>query len=403
MSHHLSSPVWLAEFPRAAMKTIALKLADCADDDGEGIYPSVARVSRETGCAESTVREVLAAFEECGLLIVVSAGTGNRFNRSTTIRRFDLIKLLSLCAVDHRNGTFTPPTHCMRQFETGETRENKKGEQVRVLVWRIVPRGPDDPSVYDKVAPPGFTPPVSGGAEGSAPPESGGVPLRRADPTPPVSGGCPSGERTLTLNEPSNELPPLPPVEDGGRERGDTTSISVDEKARPKAAEIAAELRQTCPHTEIVETLFVPMLAERKFVAPMPAFALKQRADWIAKKPAMDADGLQLALRKLLDGRRMSIEPSHIEDAVRSAENEITARRVSAVQRGERVTVRRGDPGWQPWLDRLRAAGRFAAADLAERWGHLDATSADPEGAKLLLPTPTMERLHERQQAGDAA
>ncbi len=213
MSVHVTSPVWLAEFPRPAMKTVALKLADCANDEGENIYPSAARVSRETGASESTVREVLAAFEEAGLLIVVQEATGNRFGRSTTIRRFDLLKLKQLAAVDNKDGTFVPPTHCLTQVETGETRTTKAGVEVPVFKWIIRPRTSADKSAYDTL-----TPPVSGGAEPPAPPESGGVPLRSPDPTPPVSGGCPSGERTLTVNEPSGELPPNPPVggEGGG-------------------------------------------------------------------------------------------------------------------------------------------------------------------------------------------
>lgn len=210
MSVHVQSPVWLTEFPRAAMKAIALKLADCANDDGENIYPSVARIARETGSRESTVREVLAAFEESGLVIVVAEATGNRFGRSTTIRRLDLAKLKTLAAVDNRDSTFIPPSHVLKQIDTGAKRENKKGELVPILRWIIAIRSEDDKSAYDDLAPANWQPPWTvrkgtdlntdlpivdqnkdacpSGERTPTPPVSGGVPLRSADPTPPVSG-----------------------------------------------------------------------------------------------------------------------------------------------------------------------------------------------------------------------
>src|SRR5262245_43665467 len=88
---------WRIEWPTVPMRLIALKLADCANDDGENIYPSVDRIERETGLATSTIRRELAAMEEAGLLAVIEERHGNKWGRSTTIRRFDteLLKGLS--------------------------------------------------------------------------------------------------------------------------------------------------------------------------------------------------------------------------------------------------------------------------------------------------------------------
>ncbi len=78
---------WRIEFPTPAMSAVAIKLADCANDEGENVYPSIERIERETRLGASTVRRALAAFEEAGLLEVVAEHTGNKWLRSTVIRR----------------------------------------------------------------------------------------------------------------------------------------------------------------------------------------------------------------------------------------------------------------------------------------------------------------------------
>lgn len=57
-------------------KLLAVRLADFADDDGRGIYPSVARLAAETELSERTVQRILAEFVREGLLIVVKEATG---------------------------------------------------------------------------------------------------------------------------------------------------------------------------------------------------------------------------------------------------------------------------------------------------------------------------------------
>lgn len=53
---------------------LALSLADHSDDDGESIYPSVARLSHKTRQGERTVRRQLGHFRDTGWLQVVKQG-----------------------------------------------------------------------------------------------------------------------------------------------------------------------------------------------------------------------------------------------------------------------------------------------------------------------------------------
>lgn len=219
MSVHVSSPIWLVTMPSAAWKCIAVKIADCANDDGESIYPSVARIARETDSDAATVRRALAAFEEAGLVEVVSQTHGNRRYRSTTVRRIDLTKLALLAAVDNRDGSFTPPSHCIKLVDTDETRViergKRAGQRVPVQRWAIVVRSAGDVSVYDELAPAGWVHPAARNQTPEQPCEhvaplapcegypshSATPPLAPCDPTPRTVRPHPSHSATQTVIE----------------------------------------------------------------------------------------------------------------------------------------------------------------------------------------------------------
>lgn len=171
------------------MSAVALKLADCANDDGENVYPSVGRIERETRLGASTVRRVLAAFEQAGLLEVVCEASGNKWNRSTTIRRFNLAKLHDLTAVSVRDEAtrrmlLNPSTHVLKNVGT-DGRDQ----------WVIVLRGPNDKSDYDREKTPPL--PEREGQENDAPPTAGGDPSQSGSPTPPAAGAYPSIEPSV--------------------------------------------------------------------------------------------------------------------------------------------------------------------------------------------------------------
>jgi helix-turn-helix protein len=94
MSVHVSSLVYRAKLGGSSRKAVALKLADCAHDDGSNVYPSVARIANEAEVSPRTVQRVLRDFVSEGLLIVVREG--GKGPRDTTEYRFSLDQLVAL-------------------------------------------------------------------------------------------------------------------------------------------------------------------------------------------------------------------------------------------------------------------------------------------------------------------
>jgi hypothetical protein len=95
MSVRISALVWDAEFPSAAAKLIALKLADCANDDGASIWPARSTIEKQTGLGPTAVKDWLAVMDRAGLTVVDRRGDG-RPGSKTTVRRFDLDILRAL-------------------------------------------------------------------------------------------------------------------------------------------------------------------------------------------------------------------------------------------------------------------------------------------------------------------
>lgn len=184
MAIKIMTMVWEAEFPNIASKMVALKLADCANDDGENIYPSVGTVERATGCSASTIRKWMFAMEHCGLLEVVErSGGGTR--KDTTIRRFNLAALESL-----RKPRDGQPKQVLTETKRIHAGTGKGGKDVEVTVFDIgPPLRPADPSAE------------------CTPPPGGPHPSARRTPTPPPGGPNPSVEPS---GEPSSPLPGSP-------------------------------------------------------------------------------------------------------------------------------------------------------------------------------------------------
>lgn len=67
MSVRISSMVWRARL-QSTEKLVLLYLADKANDDGEGIWPSVDTIGAECGLSDRTARRQLGKLEEYGIL-----------------------------------------------------------------------------------------------------------------------------------------------------------------------------------------------------------------------------------------------------------------------------------------------------------------------------------------------
>lgn len=75
MSIKLMSQVWERDFP-GDVKLVLLAMADHADDDGDNIFPSVARIAAKCNVSERTVQRHLAKLREQGVLEVQRPGSG---------------------------------------------------------------------------------------------------------------------------------------------------------------------------------------------------------------------------------------------------------------------------------------------------------------------------------------
>ncbi len=85
MSVLMMARMFRLELGNASRKIMAVRLADFADDEGRGVWPTWRGLSRETELSERTVQRILSDFVREGLLVVVQeprAGPGRR--RATT-------------------------------------------------------------------------------------------------------------------------------------------------------------------------------------------------------------------------------------------------------------------------------------------------------------------------------
>lgn len=100
-------------------KMLAVRLADFADDEGQGIWPSVARLSLETELSERTVQRILGEFVDEGLLQVVKKASGrpgetNRYD-------FNLAAIMRLADVKNTEQTGDTVSPLQGENQTGDT------------------------------------------------------------------------------------------------------------------------------------------------------------------------------------------------------------------------------------------------------------------------------------------
>lgn len=312
--------VWDIEFPQLAPKMVALKLADCANDRGDNIYPSIDTIERTTGCVKSTACKWLFAMEHCGLLKVVRRSAGGA-HKDTTVRAFDLDLLRRLGPTVDKAGNDVPSELQLVETRAKRLRQADKdaepivvdGDDPRpgsaVTVFQIIPRTPPVSG--------GVTRPLNGWDANPTRPSDGRV----DDSTRPPDGHHPSVERTSPVRstdpnrqEPSRTvpLPPTPRNKRGARERAD----------------LIAEVRSAKPHcARAVDKLLAPVLTAVWLDAPNPVFAAGTLAEFAENQTdAVLAEALQLLNEPGKHYRRSSAKPSDISDAIRTARTVVETR-----------------------------------------------------------------------------
>lgn len=231
--------VWDSPFPTPTAKLIALKLADCANDDGANVFPSRRTVERATMCSPAAVKKWLAAFEQAGLLIVERRSAGGP-QKDTTVRRFNMTMLRALASGTKR---FDHPTTGLAIVDAVDL----TGGHVVAGPW-------DDPAT---------TYPAPG---------------HRVADTRPRNGPNPSKNRQRTVNT------PLPPHAGGKSSDGFSGSMSGP------TVEALRALAADRPRDPVVERVLMPLLAQKRFSATDPAAALAQACACAKGLPAAHLD-----------------------------------------------------------------------------------------------------------------
>src|SRR5690554_1981590 len=76
MSVRMSSLVW-DRFPgKGSERLLMLALADCANDDGASIYPSVPTLASKAAMTDRRVRQILAVLRDAGWIAIDQQGKG---------------------------------------------------------------------------------------------------------------------------------------------------------------------------------------------------------------------------------------------------------------------------------------------------------------------------------------
>lgn len=110
------SQLFKAHLGSTNRKMLAVRLADFADDDGKGIWPTVGRLARETELSERTVQRILSEFVDEGLLVVRKKGgwkpgEGTRYDfNMNALGRLQAAKYVSEGCHSVTHNTVTPVT-----------------------------------------------------------------------------------------------------------------------------------------------------------------------------------------------------------------------------------------------------------------------------------------------------
>ncbi len=292
MSIKIMTLVWDVTFPCLPAKMIALKLADCASDDGDCIFPSSATLSRTTGCARSTILKWLFAMEHCGLVRVIERSAGGASGKTTT-RAFDVELLRRLVPPpperDPKTGRRSRPEPELRLVQSDIERIGENRDLVRVPVFEIEATCPRDGRVRATDGSTRRTLAVRG-TDGRGPPDGHDSSYRTVREPPTQGAGATGSDWIETLRHDDIALDVVehliepivaalaPPAQTPSPLEllRDLRNVAANAGASPRALARAAELIRA-------ERVRLPRAAD------LPAFLERARADVLIKIAYGDA------------------------------------------------------------------------------------------------------------------
>lgn len=301
MSVAVMALVFKARLGCVYRKAVALKLADCADDDGQNIWPAVSTIAEQSEVSERTVQNKLHELVALRLIEVVKLGGGAGH---TTCYRFVMDALHDLAR---------------RKIEVDDG-----GEEPRL----VAVSQPENPA-------PGA--PISSDENGApgAPFDKNPAPGAPITPHATTEKGAPGApDPSGTTQYPSS--PPQPPAGRGerrGRDRGS------------EIEQVLHTLRTERPQRgRVIDLLLAPVVTQRRLDAPSASGTLASLADWPKAAEASDAV-LQAAAAWLLETRKATVKPADFQDALKA----------DHVRAADQVWLERHSPEWWAWVRHLEA------------------------------------------------
>jgi len=141
MSIKIMTLVWATELGGPTIKAVAMKLADCAHDDGTTIHPSVKHIARHTEISERAAQYAIKKLrsDEMGVLRLIEAGGGVK----ASLYAFDLPVLERL------------HTETQKRWRKQDAKTGAKSAPVQKTSERGAPRAPyplKEPSLDQRFA-----------------------------------------------------------------------------------------------------------------------------------------------------------------------------------------------------------------------------------------------------------
>ena len=106
MSVKIMSLIWDYECDKS-QKLVLLKLADCGNDEGKSIYPSVSTIARQTCLSERHVKRILKDLKDNGIIKIEGSFDSKKHKSNNYSININALTLVTPC--HHPSDTMSPP------------------------------------------------------------------------------------------------------------------------------------------------------------------------------------------------------------------------------------------------------------------------------------------------------
>lgn len=321
----------LGRFNNPVLKNVAKAMADYANDDGAGIYPSNGTLAADTDYSQRTVVRALGDLKKLGIIRIDEQSLGGA-HKDTTVRSFDLDVLRSISRGSKRHGIEAGPQHVVAVGS---------GEDKTFTLAAFKPSA-DDVS-DDEIEPGTSGRPMTGSHPCQADTGDRLSPLPCQGVTPPMTGSHPNHQEP-----PRSTLSPLPP-----RGRRGEASFEIGLAKGWSAAARAAldELRDgSVTRAHVATQLLDPVAGTIGPPRDVDGAAYVRQV--AARLGGYSAEVLAAVADTMLATRVRDLPPViELERAAKAAAVKLGDVPGTGLATAKPVLVRKGTPEWQAYLD----------------------------------------------------